>query len=543
MEDWDLAASCSATTDTTIRPVIRMAPGVKKDDGTVSYDNNLLGTGASGVAVRCLLLVDSKRAIEVACKFQSADKTFYKEVAILQTIESRIVATRASPNFSRFYGAFVCDDGIFAMPALGGWSNVLWWMTPLMKTAVTDAGGLGIQLIELGTLGVLDDLMMDDPESPTLKSKAFHLQLVHGMASMHSIGLFHRDVKPSNIVFAELTRHTSLDRRAPTFYRHPAGVLKSSAIQTMPMYIDFGGSVIAEDSGNTMLDTIVGTVSYLPPEFVFSVSAKVDGNDKVDIFSLGITLAEMVIQSFTILDLSSEDPTWELVYEVVSREIAAYLEGGPSAAYRLTNLWNNGAVYITNLIVYTGLPSDPGMTYPLLKRIASAMPNFKGGLLWRRMRNAGATNTMVDMVQRMLHWNPKRRPTASRLLLHPYFSADPVLQAPEIAYTPPNTVYGFTEADLKFGAIPYTSDRPLFLSLSPHTATTTTTTTAEKRAPPVSAVYTYKALSSLVGGKRCLHCTRKVGAKAVRCNDCAATYCCDEHLKLNASKHTTFCGL
>lgn len=85
--------------------------------------------------------------------------------------------------------------------------------------------------------------------------------LADGLAHVHSRGIVHRDVKPSNIL---------LDRRS------------------VPYLADFGIALLSGHSRLTRADEIVGTPAYLAPEQIFGSPL----GPALDIYALGLVLLE-----------------------------------------------------------------------------------------------------------------------------------------------------------------------------------------------------------------------------------------------------------
>lgn len=88
------------------------------------------------------------------------------------------------------------------------------------------------------------------------------VRYAHGLAVMHSRGIFHRDIKPSNLYF-------------------PQGHPEDSAIMDLGIARDVNGTVT---TGN-----VPGTFDYMPPEVV---TAKNRGESGMDIYALGLCLFE-----------------------------------------------------------------------------------------------------------------------------------------------------------------------------------------------------------------------------------------------------------
>jgi len=109
----------------------------------------------------------------------------------------------------------------------------------------------------------LDDLVRKGPME-TRDALRTVAQAAHGLEAVHKAGIFHRDVKPSNIL---------LD---------PNGRAKVS---------DFGIAKVGDATRMTQTGTIVGTPTYMAPEQVESA----DVNARADIYSLGVVLYEAVV--------------------------------------------------------------------------------------------------------------------------------------------------------------------------------------------------------------------------------------------------------
>ena len=104
---------------------------------------------------------------------------------------------------------------------------------------------------------------------PTPWVLAVGTQLAQALASAHSMGILHRDVKPQNMLLLDLTSHV------------------------VPKLGDFG---IARDVNGTTISTltqtgqILGTPDYLAPEQVMGEA----GGPPADLYALGIVLFELL---------------------------------------------------------------------------------------------------------------------------------------------------------------------------------------------------------------------------------------------------------
>ncbi len=108
--------------------------------------------------------------------------------------------------------------------------------------------------------------------------------MASALAHAHARGIVHRDVKPENMLFAG------------------DGALKLT---------DFGLAKLATSSQLTMVDTTVGTVSYLAPESIGGA-----GDARADVFALGVVLFELLTGQ---LPFRAENPM-AMMYQIANAE-------------------------------------------------------------------------------------------------------------------------------------------------------------------------------------------------------------------------------
>ena len=154
--------------------------------------------------------------------------------------EARIMAGLDDPCFVRFHDFIFVDrvgsaDAFLVMDFLPGMPG------NSLRDAIRRSAGNGLPF---------EDAM-----------SAF-ARYAHGLAVMHASGIYHRDVKPSNLYYPE---------------GHP----EKAAI------MDFG--IARDENGTKTTGHVPGTLDYMPPETAFGESR---GDSTMDIYALGLCLYE-----------------------------------------------------------------------------------------------------------------------------------------------------------------------------------------------------------------------------------------------------------
>jgi serine/threonine protein kinase len=143
---------------------------------------------------------------------------------------------------------------------------------------------------------------------PPRKSFDACAQVADGLAAAHLVGIYHRDLKPDNVMLTRDGRVKILDfglaRQAPI----PEDSPTLTALGTDP-------------------GAVMGTVGYMSPEQVKGVAA--DGRS--DIFSLGVMLYELLAGKRPF----QGDTAVEAMNAILKSDAAPLPDGAPSGAWRL----------------------------------------------------------------------------------------------------------------------------------------------------------------------------------------------------------------
>jgi WD40 repeat protein len=116
-------------------------------------------------------------------------------------------------------------------------------------------------------------------------------QVADGLAYAHSLGVVHRDVKPSNIMLERTGESAGDARSTRDAPKETAG--GGGLTYRVPRIMDFG--LALRDQGEdtlTMEGQILGTPAYMSPEQASGTGHRVDGRS--DIYSLGVVLYQLL---------------------------------------------------------------------------------------------------------------------------------------------------------------------------------------------------------------------------------------------------------
>jgi male germ cell-associated kinase len=208
-------------------------------------------------------------------------------------------------------------------------------------------------------------------------------QVLRGLHYTHKSGVFHRDVKPENILCA------------------------GSGLEHLKL-ADFG---LARDMVSAVppLTDYVSTRWYRAPEILLKFPAY---SWHVDIWAAGALMAELYLQRPLFPGTSEADQIHKM----------CLILGYPDES-----TWPE----LKTVLKHTGycLPECNGQD-----RTAASGPSTRADVLLRWIPTMGPD--AADLLSKMLSWNPVQRPSAREALEHPFF-ANAVASASDVV--PPNT--------------------------------------------------------------------------------------------------------
>jgi len=148
--------------------------------------------------------------------------------------------------------------------------------------------------IEFCAGGTLAKAVNGEPQSPAAAAGMTEV-LARAVHYAHSRGIFHRDLKPGNVL---LTAEPAAPSHAPsTIQADPASVAVAQAALRPPYaalkITDFGlAKRVDDDSGRTQDGSVMGTPAYMAPEQAFGATK--DISSATDIHALGAILYELL---------------------------------------------------------------------------------------------------------------------------------------------------------------------------------------------------------------------------------------------------------
>lgn len=153
----------------------------------------------------------------------------------------------------------------------------------------------------------LRTLLRTDRRLPPSRAMSYVWQTLQGLAAVHARGILHRDLKPANLMLEPSPG--PVDRVA---------------------LIDFGFATLEGEAGLTQQGTVVGSLTYLPPERLTGEPA----DERSDLYAVGIVFFELLTgrppfvadDDMALIDLHLEAPVPSLDAFHVDRVAVAALD-------------------------------------------------------------------------------------------------------------------------------------------------------------------------------------------------------------------------
>ncbi|KAA6367563.1 MAG: putative serine/threonine-protein kinase unc-51, partial [Streblomastix strix] len=153
-------------------------------------------------------------------------------------------------------------------------------------------------ILEYANIGNLFKLIKMNVDIPLPTVRVIMIQILEGLRFIHEKGLIHRDIKGGNILL-----------------HNPQGQGK-----VILKIADFGEAKLKEGNEHTLLLTKAGTPVYMAPELVlYGDNGKVNADTKVDIWSFGILVYQILTHTFPFKSVDYEDIRKFMVNRVLIR--------------------------------------------------------------------------------------------------------------------------------------------------------------------------------------------------------------------------------
>ena len=130
----------------------------------------------------------------------------------------------------------------------------------------------------------LAELIEREGALPWRAAAAVALRTARGLEAAHRRGIVHRDVKPANILLANLPEGVSDDRFGEALADAVVGGRATLKVT------DFGVALVGSARPLTEKGVIMGSVQYISPEMVVGEAA----GPRSDLYSLGVVIYEML---------------------------------------------------------------------------------------------------------------------------------------------------------------------------------------------------------------------------------------------------------
>lgn len=236
--------------------------------------------------------------------------------------------------------------------------------------------------------------------------QAFARQMLRSVAFLHDLNLIHTDLKPENILL--------IDDESVT--RNNKTVLKDPRI----FIIDFGSAIFNDEYHSS----VVSTRHYRAPEIILGVG----WSFACDMWSLGCILVELLTGE-ALFKTHENEQHLAMMERVLSSRV------DPGMVNKCLDLYSNGAKSnsrfdasvvdafdrSTRLLRF---PNGNSATNRMKKDVKALKP--LDDLIWDKVGNEKRGDKFwkyfIDLVRRMLVWDPRERITAREALNHRWFT-------------------------------------------------------------------------------------------------------------------------
>ncbi|CAG8458080.1 1394_t:CDS:2 [Funneliformis mosseae] len=240
-------------------------------------------------------------------------------------------------------------------------------------------------LVERGSTFQYADLL-----TSSHPSKILH-QIISGLHHLHSMKIVHRDIKPQNILISPSKHKRIIQKDGVSQQTFPVRVLIS----------DFGLCKKLEGDSSSFHNTTNnagGTIGWRAPELLSpSIPPSPDGNNNNNVDSVWTSVDRLNDNSFTSSSSTGSD----------------YDNGQPRRVTKAIDIFSTGCLFYYVL---------SGGDHPFGDRYSREINILKGVYELTKLDGMGEEGIEAkDLIMRMIERDPKKRPKAETVMLHPYF--------------------------------------------------------------------------------------------------------------------------
>jgi hypothetical protein len=229
------------------------------------------------------------------------------------------------------------------------------------------------------------------PERPHLTLSTLRhaaCQLLGALASLHSEGVLHADLKPENIMV-----DADVAQLAPSLGAGAGGGARAGWLGDGVRLIDFSNAMGRDETGAYHDTFEVQTLGYRAPEVLYGLAF----DTPIDMWSLGTTLAELY-SGRALVHASSRGG--------LAVEYSQLLGQPPRALYGSGKFSDE----LLQLVAHTQATGTPAAVRERLASELSPAPPTAEAL------------QLVDLISQLLSYDPAARPTAQQALCHPFLA-------------------------------------------------------------------------------------------------------------------------
>ena len=258
-----------------------------------------------------------------------------------------------------------------------------------------------------------------EPEGRKLMKELLR-QLLTSLASLSELGVVHRDVKPSNIIC-----ESDNDQIPPTHPMYHNVMSKNASFTCVLGDFSSAWDEVADRSLYSHgLSALEQTNEYAPPEALFGmqwIPFDQSNPQSYDIWSTGVVALEMLLGTPNVFSVDQRTTT--LLTHRLRRQGAS--EYDIQKALYLAAL-SQFCIYIPSKEVWPFTQGDP-LHMASAKKQTCTLHDFHSALRARDPLGLGfdsSANSLLNLILRLLAWNPADRISAAQALQHPYFTGE-----------------------------------------------------------------------------------------------------------------------